>query len=95
MKMGQIVFSKQGRDKGKAMIVIAAQGEYAYLADGKLRLLKKPKKKKAKHIQPTKEIVNLAPACGRALQDADIRKYLAGYSMVKEVVPCQKPTLSK
>jgi len=79
MKIGQIVFSKRGRDKGMAMIVIAVEGEYAYLADGKMRPLEKPKKKKAKHIQPTKEVVNLSPACGRALQDADIRKFLAGY----------------
>ena len=79
MSPGQIVFSKRGRDKGRAMIVIAADGEYAYLVDGVLRPLEKPKKKKAKHIQPTNNIVDLAPPCGRALQDADIRKYLAGF----------------
>ena len=83
MTPGQIVFSKRGRDKGRAMIVIAVDGEYAYLVDGKYRPLEKPKKKKAKHIQVTKDVVNLVPPCGRALQDADIRKYLAGFdSMV-------------
>jgi len=79
MSPGQIVFSKQGRDKGRAMIVVSFDGEYANLVDGVVRLLDKPKKKKAKHIQSTKSIVNLIPACGRALQDADIRKYLAGF----------------
>ena len=79
MSQGQIVFSKRGRDKGKAMIVIVFDGEYAYLVDGVLRLLEKPKKKKAKHIQPTKSIVDLVPPCGRALQDADIRKHLAEF----------------
>ena len=79
MSPGQIVFSKRGRDKGRAMIVIATDGDYAYLADGVLRPLKKPKKKKAKHIQPTNNIVDLVPPCGRALQDADIRKFLAGF----------------
>jgi len=76
MSPGQIVFSKQGRDKGLAMVVIAVDGEYAYLVDGCLRLLAKPKKKKMKHIQVTNQNVNLALECGRALQDADIRKCL-------------------
>jgi len=83
MTPGQIVFSKRGRDKGKAMIVIATDGEYASLVDGNRRPLERPKKKKAKHIQITNNIINLMPPCGRALQDADIRKYLAGFdSMV-------------
>ena len=65
------------------MIIIATDGEHAYLVDGKRRTLEKPKKKKAKHIQLTNNIVNLVPPCGRALQDADIRKHLAGFdSMV-------------
>ena len=65
------------------MIIIAVDGEYAYLVDGKRRLLERPKKKKAKHIQATNNIVTLMPPCGRALQDADIRKHLAGFvSMV-------------
>ena len=60
------------------MVVIAIDGEYVFLVDGTRRLLGKPKKKKTKHVQITKYIVELTPACGRALQDADIRKYLAG-----------------
>ncbi|MCL2378378.1 MAG: hypothetical protein FWC77_04540 [Defluviitaleaceae bacterium] len=65
------------------MIVIATDGEYASLVDGNRRPLERPKKKKAKHIQITNNIINLMPPCGRALQDADIRKYLAGFdSMV-------------
>ena len=79
MSPGQIVYSKRGRDKGRIMVAIAVDDEYAYLVDGVLRPLEKPKKKKAKHIQPTNNIVDLVPPCGRALQDADIRKYLAGF----------------
>jgi len=91
MKPGQIVFSKQGRDKSMAMIVIAVEGEYAWLVDGRLRPLAKPKKKKAKHVQITKNIVDLQLSCGRALQDADIRKYLVGYQK-REVAECQRTT---
>ena len=81
MTPGQIVFSKKGRDKGRAMVVYQIEDEYAYLVDGSLRLLQKPKKKKIKHIQPTNTVVDMVPTCGRALQDADIRKYLQGYEV--------------
>jgi len=76
IQTGQVVFSKQGRDKGNAMVVINAEAEYVYLVDGKLRTLDRPKKKKVKHIQPTNHIADLKTD-GRALQDADIRKQLS------------------
>jgi len=75
---GQVVFTKCGRDKGKAFVVINAQDEYLYLVDGKLRTLNKPKKKKAKHVQPVNYIASLE-IDGRALQDADIRKELKAF----------------
>ena len=80
MTVGQIVLPKRGRDKGTTMIIIAICGEYAYLADGVKRLLEKPKKKKAKHIQLTNTVLDLTIPCGRELQDADIRKFLAVYN---------------
>ena len=79
MNPGQIIISKSGRDKGLAMVVMSVDGEYVYLADGALRPLSKLKKKKAKHIQPTKDVVSLVPPDGRDLQDADIRKALAAF----------------
>jgi ribosomal protein L14E/L6E/L27E len=79
MNVGQIVFSRCGRDKGCAMVVVKCEGEYVYLVDGRLRLLAKPKKKKIKHIQLTHCIVQLTCDTGRGLQDADIRKFLKVY----------------
>lgn len=51
--VGQVVYSKSGRDKGNALVIISVEGEYIYLADGKRRTLEKPKRKKIKHVQPT------------------------------------------
>jgi len=79
MSIGQVVFAKCGRDKGKAFVVINVQEEYLYLVDGILRTLNKPKKKKVKHVRPVNHIVNLEVA-GRALQDADIRKELKAFA---------------
>jgi hypothetical protein len=84
MIRGTIVFSKKGRDKGRAMVVLESDGEYLTLADGKLRTLEKPKRKKQKHVQPTNTQVNLQPSCGRALQDADIRKAIRDFLEVPE-----------
>ena len=79
MEVGQIVFSKNGRDKGKAMIVLNIESEYVYIVDGKHRLLEKPKKKKIKHIQPTNIIINLGEVSG-CLKNADFRKWLLEYT---------------
>ena len=72
MEVGQIVFSKRGRDKGRAFVILLVEGEYVFLADGQMRPLDKPKKKKVKHTQPTKEVVKLMGG----LTDADICKWL-------------------
>jgi ribosomal protein L14E/L6E/L27E len=76
MTEGQIVYSKAGRDKGTAMVVLQVDGEFLLLSDGRRRTLAKPKRKKTKHVGRTNTVVSLKPPCGRALQDADIRKHL-------------------
>jgi hypothetical protein len=43
--------SLAGHDKGAVYIIVEADSDYVYLADGRTRLLEKPKKKKKKHIQ--------------------------------------------
>ncbi len=51
---GQMVFSKAGRDKGKAFIIIKhADEQYVYIVDGDLRRMDNPKKKKLKHLEIT------------------------------------------
>lgn len=48
---GQIVTSKAGRDKDRIFIVIDIVDEqYVLIADGDLRKVDKPKKKKVKHL---------------------------------------------
>jgi ribosomal protein L14E/L6E/L27E len=80
MTQGQIVIVKMGKEKGLPMVVLAQDGGFALLVDGKRRLISNPKKKSAKHLQPTNFIVDLVPECGRGLQDADIRKHLAAFA---------------
>jgi len=76
---GQIVFSKSGRDKGMAFVVLSVDGEYLYLADGKLRPKDKPKKKKLKHVQPTNTVNAMVAGSGVKLLDSDLRKAIAEF----------------
>ena len=55
--IGQLVFSKSGHDKGTLFIIIDIKDEYLYLADGKIRKIEKPKKKKIKHVQKVNYVI--------------------------------------
>jgi ribosomal protein L14E/L6E/L27E len=45
-----IVRSDAGRDRGKLFYVLAVEGEYLLLADGRTRKAESPKRKKCKHV---------------------------------------------
>lgn len=51
---GMFAISKAGHDQGKWYLIIRADDEYVYLADGKIRTIDNPKKKRKKHIQLVK-----------------------------------------
>lgn len=54
VKPRDIVISLAGHDKGSAYVVIKTEGEFAFLADGKLKKLAAPKKKSLKHLMAGK-----------------------------------------
>jgi ribosomal protein L14E/L6E/L27E len=79
---GQVVFSKSGRDKSLPFIVVDFDENYVYLADGRLRLLEKPKKKKKMHVQICNDIIEEIKSRledNLYLNDADLRKALKPY----------------
>jgi len=51
IEKSNIVRSGAGRDKGKLFVVLAVEGEYLLLADGKSRKLEAPKRKKRRHVE--------------------------------------------
>lgn len=53
IKIGQLVYSKSGRDKTRALVILGIEDEYAFVADGKYRKIENPKRKKLKHLQFT------------------------------------------
>lgn len=51
---GMVVKSSAGRDKNGLFVVTEFDGNYAQLCDGKTRPLERTKRKKVKHLKPTK-----------------------------------------
>ena len=74
LETGAIVLSRAGRDSGRVFVVIEVlDSEYVLMADGQLRTLDRPKKKKRKHLLKVSD-ARMEP--GPHLLDADVRKFL-------------------
>jgi len=55
--LGEYVVSKAGRDKDRIFIVTGILDDlYVTVADGDLRRVEKPKKKKIKHLNPMNKV---------------------------------------
>ena len=80
IKVGSIVRSKAGRDKGDFFIVLAMDENFVYMANGDLRKVDQPKKKKLKHLQGTEQvsefIINKLSQ-GNKVTNSEVRKALA------------------
>lgn len=76
--IGRVAYSKAGRDKERLFIVIGVIDEdFVLVADGDLRPVEKPKKKRIKHLKYTdlvaEDIVRIIES-GKTLLNADIQK---------------------
>jgi len=91
---GRVVISRAGRDAKRAMVVLALDGEeYALVADGRLRTVQKPKRKKFMHLTAKPVCIDsiqekLTNNCvlKDVLYDAEIRAALelAGYGPTEQ-----------
>lgn len=84
IKIGQIVKSKAGRDKGRIFIVCGILDEQNVLVcDGDLRKLGSPKKKKIKHLMIYNTVLTefaFKLQCNENLDDAYVRKLLEPFT---------------
>ena len=75
-----LIVSKAGRDKGQLFYVIDTDEQYVYLADGKIRKLEKPKRKKRKHVEQvprTESRIAEKIRNGEKVLNSELRKELA------------------
>jgi ribosomal protein L14E/L6E/L27E len=81
--LGQVVFSKAGRDAGKIFVVTGlVDANYVYISDGDSRRFENPKKKKIKHLVIATSVIEAIAqkiSAGERITNADIRKALVGY----------------
>ena len=81
ISIGQIVHSRAGRDKDHFFIVISiVNEEYVLIADGDLRKINSPKKKKLKHLifhDSYAEGIKSMLLNNEKVTDADLRKALS------------------
>ncbi len=80
VQIGRVAQSAAGRDKGRLFIIVNIVDEqYVYIADGDLRLLDRPKKKKLRHLRLRQEILqSIADKLkgGMKVFDAEVRSAL-------------------
>ncbi len=81
---GDIVISKAGRDKDKHFIVLAIVDEqFVLVADGDLRRVDRPKRKKWKHLENTgsqSAFIQEKLSAGVRVTNPDLKKELAQYN---------------
>lgn len=80
--IGQFVFSKMGRDTGLCFIIFKLEDGFAYISDGSYRKIENLKKKKIKHLQPTKKIdfeIKSLIENNNYISNSDIKKAIKKY----------------
>jgi ribosomal protein L14E/L6E/L27E len=85
LKIGQIVKSKAGRDKGRVFLICQVLDEqFVMVCDGDLRKLNNPKKKKVKHLMIYNTVLTeFAEKLqgNKNLNDAYVKKLLEPYAL--------------
>ncbi|MDE6592928.1 MAG: KOW domain-containing RNA-binding protein [Oscillospiraceae bacterium] len=66
--VGRIVRSAAGRDKGKFLVVVAADDEFVMVADGKERRLGNLKRKRLKHVKFTNTVIDMTDITDKKLR---------------------------
>ena len=86
VQKGQLVRSKAGRDKDTYYLVLGRALDILYLADGRKRGVKSPKKKNIRHVQRCNRIAAdaVAAAQGRVLRDEEIRAGISKLTQTNE-----------
>ena len=81
--LGRVVRSTAGRDCGKLLLVVGIEDEnHLLLADGGIRTLEKPKKKKLRHVKVLpgdSQQLREKLLGGKTVLNAELRKIIAEY----------------
>jgi len=91
LRVGQLVYSRAGRDRGRPFLVWdILSPRRILLVDGKLRRVAKPKPKNILHVQPVNrwaEDIALKRDRGESVSDAEVRRAIARLVGEEENLP--------
>ena len=88
IQTGHIVRALAGHDSGNLYCVIATEGDFLLLADGKHRRVEVPKRKRAKHVQLAGTLEHPAidkVRAGQPVRNRELRSALAAFRSQMEV----------
>lgn len=83
VSVGDIAYSIAGRDKDSYFVVMAVEGNYAYISNGSSRKSDRPKKKKIKHLRfeyGNSEYISGKIAKGDKVTNTELRRELQEYN---------------
>ena len=86
LNVGDVVYSKAGRDKNRYYIVMLISSPYIWTCDGDLHKVDKPKKKKIKHTKYTEytsEYIKSKLQSGEKVTNSEVRRALAEFEEEK------------
>jgi ribosomal protein L14E/L6E/L27E len=88
LEISDVVVSRNGRDAGKRFFIVGVEdGEYALLADGRVRRIEKPKRKKQKHVKLESRGTDGRTAVklrtGEKVTNSELRKAIAEYDAAR------------
>ena len=85
---GVVAESKAGRDAGRSFVILQViDDQYVLIADGKLRKVQNPKRKKLRHlsIRPyVAQEIRQSLQQQQMLLDSDVRKALAAFEQAEQ-----------
>ncbi|MBQ3425441.1 MAG: KOW domain-containing RNA-binding protein [Clostridia bacterium] len=81
VKVGSFVISRAGRDQGRLFLVVGEVDEnFVNIANGSLRRLDRPKKKRRRHLKPTGSVCQALlerQDRGEPVEDHELRAWLS------------------
>ncbi|MGI6017422.1 MAG: KOW domain-containing RNA-binding protein [Marvinbryantia sp.] len=81
---GMLAWSRAGHDNGTLYVILDVDGEYVFLADGHLKPIEKPKKKKKKHVQVYRTIPEeLEHMSKEKIKNEEIRRVIRRFANVE------------
>ena len=85
---GVVAVSKAGRDAGRSFVILpVVDDQYVLIADGELRKVQNPKRKKLRHLSIRPYVAQEIRQClqqQKLLMDSDVRKALAAFEQAEQ-----------